>query len=128
MNLRDLLETPGQIRRLASDMVTTVALFQGEPDPGAELIHACLPAVLSHLADSGGELADAAGLLREPAHLIRVLKSADQAVDHDLLETLRRVETGSVLRRWSVIVDALVAHSLLGEELERRAAQAGQEA
>jgi hypothetical protein len=42
VNLRDLLETPHQIRRLASDMVTTVVLFTGEPEPGAELIHACL--------------------------------------------------------------------------------------
>jgi hypothetical protein len=104
-------------------MVTTVALFQGEPEPGAELMHACLPGILSHLADSGGELADAARLLREPAHLISVMESAE-VVDHDLLDALKRKETGPVLRRWSTIVDVLLNHSVVGEELERRAAQA----
>jgi hypothetical protein len=124
MNLRLLLEAPAQIRRLASDMVITVALFQGEPDPGAELIQRCLPGLLSHLAESGDELADAARVLREPGHLISVLKSADWAVDDDLAKTLGGAEAGPVLRRWSAILDALVAHSVIGEELERRAAQA----
>jgi len=124
VNLRDLLETPRQIRRLASDMVTTVVLFKGELEPGAELIHACLPGLLSYLADSGGELADAAGFLQDSAHLVSALESADWPVDHDLRDTLKQAQVGSVLRRWSAVVGNLAEHPVISEELERRAAEA----
>jgi hypothetical protein len=105
-------------------MVTTAVLFQGEPEPGAELIHACLPGLLSHLADSGGKLADAAGSLEDALGLVITLEAADWPVDHSLVEMLRRAEVGPILRRWSAIIGTLVKHPLLSEELERRAAKA----
>lgn len=123
MNLRELLETPRQVRRLASDMVTTAVLFQGEPESGAELIHACLPGLLSYLADSGGQLVDAAGFLEHAPRLVSTLESADWPVDQDLLDMLMRAEAGPNLRRWSAILGTMVKHPLISEELERRTAE-----
>lgn len=79
-------------------MVTIAALFQGEPELGAELIHACLPGLLSYLVQSGGKLTDVGPFLQEPADVISALRSMDWAVDDDFLETLTQAETGPILR------------------------------
>lgn len=89
-------------------MLTTVVLFKGGPEPGAELMQVCLPGLLSYRADSGGEFADAADFLQHPAHLIAALEAADWPVDGDVLAALKQAESGPVLRRWSAIVRALL--------------------
>src|SRR5712692_631524 len=103
---------------------TTVVLFKGGPEPGAELKPAHLPGLLSYLADSGGEFADAADFLQHPAHLVAALEGADWPVDGDVLDALKQAESGPVLRRWSDIVRALLESHVISEELERRTAQA----
>jgi len=125
VNLQELLETPRQIRRLASDMVTTAVLFQGEPESGAELIHACLPGLLSYVVKSAGNLADAAACLEHSPRLVRALESADWPIDQNVLNMLRRAETALILRRWSAILSTMVKHPVISEELERRTAEIG---
>jgi hypothetical protein len=104
-------------------MVTIAVLFQGEPESGAELVHACLPGLLSYLASSGGKLADAVAFLEHPLHLVTTIEAADWPVDQNLLDILRRAEAVPILRQWSAILGTMVKHPVIGEELERRTAK-----
>jgi hypothetical protein len=123
VNLRDLIETPYQVSRLAADMLTTVALFADRPAPGIALMQACLPGLLKYVADSGGSLRDAANILKHPAHLVAALQASVWEMDDGALESLKQPESGPLLRQWSAIVAALSDSPTISEELERRTAQ-----
>ena len=123
VNLQDLFETRYQVRRLAANILTTVALFAGRPEPGTTLMRACLPGLLRHVADSGGGLRDAANILKHPAQLVAALHAAAWPLDDGVLDTLEQPESGPLLRQWSAIVAALSQSLPIGEELERRTAQ-----
>jgi len=124
VNLQELLETRFRVCRLAAEILTTVAVFAGRPEPGTKLMQACLPAILSHVADTGGTLRDVANILQDPARLVGVLEVADWPIDNAMLETLEQGESGPLLRRWSAIFGSLSENFTINEELERRTAQA----
>jgi hypothetical protein len=124
VNLHELLGAPCQVRRLAADILTTVAVFAGRPEPGTALMRACLPALLSYVADAGGNLRDVANILKDPGHLVDALKAASWLIDGDVLDAIKQPENGTLLRRWSTIVGSLSESLPIGEELERRTAQA----
>jgi hypothetical protein len=123
VNLRDLIETPYQVNRLAADMLTTVALFADRPVPGTALMQACLPGLLKYVSDSGGSLRDAAKILKHPAHLVAALQASAWEIDDGVLDSLKHPESGPLLRQWSATVAALSDSPTISEELERRTAQ-----
>jgi hypothetical protein len=127
VKLQDLLETRDRVRRLTADILTTVAVFAGRPEPGTRLMQACLPGLLRYVADSGGSLRDAANILKQPGHLVAAVHAAAWHLDDDVLDALQQPENGLLLRRWSAIVAALSQSPTISKELERRTARSASE-
>ena len=110
MTLRELLKTPGCKHQLTALLLTSVVIFEDQPETELQLLRRVLPLLLRHLArDPSAVLGDLPTVLRDlPPTVVTFELDSDDVM---------------VLHRWGGILQKLVDSPTAHELVERLTAQ-----